>query len=750
MESRRRPLHQRSNSQINAAGIKQADDVSSSLASTQVLFHNLSTKKSQHQRTESFETSLQYNDENDSVPSRGTSVTSRRTAKTSRSSSREKKGGTLTLQVVRGSSRSSSVKSSDAAARVPSSGLPPYTGPPQDTSTIRFVRRSTSTSNALKIISSSKPSASALSTSTPAAAPSEKADHTRSFFSKLTSAAHLPSPDYIVAQAATVPTALDFDFSDEKEKDRSQSDSTSSSEPKTSTEVNIFNIVQNFPPPPPIPETPLLRAAAYKSTIRLVPHSPLNATPVSSHRSRSGSHSSRSGSTGTRSRSSTSSSSGSRPRSRPGDIHHKRRGSHTHVSRGSSKNSSNSYISSISAIGLPPSRPLPTPPERSPGSTFQQETRGSSTSFIPALPKLPKSILKKGRTLRETETASNPDVASSIDAVQYPEIQPALSWILETPAPLKINKPKRARMQVAQDEGSRAIPSSSGGERPHSHGLFGRVGTNSTTWSEAGTSFGTTASAPAVNVQNVKGYSPQFLQTEGPRSQRGTLLSPDSSEGLSRQYSNLNKQSVPEWARVYYGRGAPLPNHQEDDEDDLAITAVKRPQAAHLQRINTHAANTPIAWMGTLNPEGQDLRDQFNQPRLDNYPIDRSERINVHLILACVGFVFPIAWFIGAFYRLPPQKRRERRERQEIRRAVSGNSIPRSQSSHVRGPSITHYSDSFDTESLPSITTFEEGRRWDNARWWRNLNRVLSVLGLFVIGAIIALLVIGLKARRTR
>ncbi|KAF3925590.1 hypothetical protein ABW21_db0204710 [Orbilia brochopaga] len=746
MDSRRRPLHQRSNSQINAAGIKQADDVSSSLASTQVLFHNLSTKKSQHQQTESFEAGLQqaakYNDENDSVPSRGTSVTSRRTAKTSRSSSREKKAGTLTLQVVRGSSRSSSVKSSDAA-RVPS-GLPPYTGPPQDTSTIRFVRRSTSTSNALKIISS-KPSASA--PSTPKANPSsEKADHTRSFFSKLTSAAHLPSTDYIVAQAATVPSLNDFDFSlDEKE--RKPSDSTSSSEPKTSTEVNIFNIVQNFPPPPPIPETPLLRAAAYKSTIRLVPHSPLNATPVSSHRSRSGSHSSRSGSTGTRSRSSTSSSSGSRPRSRPGDIHHRRRGSHTHVSRGSSKNSGNSYISSISAIGLPPSRPLPTPPERSPGSTFQEASR-SAVSLVAALPKLPKSILKK-RTAQESEAASS-DITSSIDAVQYPEIQPALSWILETPAPLKINKPKRARMQVAHDEGSRAIPSSSGGERPHSHGLFGRVGTNSTTWSETGTSLATTSSAPAVNVQNVKGYSPQFLQTEGPRSQRGTLLSPDSSEGLSRQYSNLDKRSVPEWARVYYGRGAPLPNHQEDDEDDLAITAVRRPQAAHLQHTNTHAANTPIAWMGTINPEGQDLRDQFNQPRLENYPTDRSEQINVHLILACVGFVFPIAWFVGAFYKLPAQKRRERRERQEIRRAVSGASIPRSQSSHVRGPSVTHYDDSFDTESLPSFTTFEEGRRWDNARWWRNINRGLSVLGLLVIGAIIALLVVGLKARRTQ
>ncbi|EWC45110.1 hypothetical protein DRE_06249 [Drechslerella stenobrocha 248] len=722
---RRRPLHQRSNSQINA-GIKQADDVSSSLVSTQVLFHNLSTKRSQqHQRAESFEAGqAKYNDENEGVPSRGASVASKRTAKTSRSSSSEKRGGTLALQVVRGTSRSNSVKSSDARA---ASGLPPYTGPPQDTTTIRFVRRVPSASNALKIIS--KPSASALSSSKTT---SEPADHTHSSsFYNLTSAEHGPSPDYL-AQAA-VSNATYFDFS---LPDRKPSVSTSSSEPKTSTEVNISSIVQNFPPPPPIPETPLLRASANRSTIRLVPHSPLNATPVSSHRSRSGSRSSRSGSTGTRSRSSTSSSGGSRPRSRPGDIH-RRPGSNNQVSRGSSKHSSNSYFSSISAIGLPPSRPLPTPPDRSPGSTFQEVVgAGHSTA---TLPRFPKSILKKARSDQEI------GATSSIDAVQYPEIQPALSWILETPAPLKINKPKRARMQVAPDEAPRAIHSSNGAK---TNGL-GRVNTNSTAFSEGATSFGTTPSVTALNVLNVRGYSPQVLQTEGPRSQRATVFSQaesSSSNGIIRHPSVLNKQSVPEWARVYYGRGAPLPNYQEDD--DLAITPViQRPRPAHLH-LNTDTSQAGLAWMGTLNPEGQDLRDQFHQPRLENYPIDRSERINIHLVLACVGFVFPVAWFVGAFYRLPPQTRRERRERQEIRRAVSGASIPPSQSSHVRGPSITHLDDdSFDTESLPSFTTFEEGRRWDNARWWRNLSRVMSVVGLLVLGAVIALLVVGLKAR---
>ncbi|KAF3924985.1 hypothetical protein AA313_de0201330 [Arthrobotrys entomopaga] len=530
---RRRPLHQRSNSQINSAGIKKAEDVSSSLASSQTLFNNLSgIGWSQPSRTDLFEASLpsKYNNENETAPSRGTSVTSKRTAKTDRSLSPEKKnGGKLALQVV---SRNGSVKSSDL--RIPS-GPPPYT----------------------------------------------------------------------------------------------------------------------------------------------------------------------------------------------------------------------SYIASINAIGLPPSRPLPTPPGQSPVLLIDGAAEPLPS---PALPKFPKPILKRPRTLQEIE-ASSPDVTPPINAAQFPEIQPALSWILETeqlkaPAPLKINKPKRARMQAPEDEGTRAT-SSHGGAKVNG---LARFDTNSSqSVSEVGTS--SSGSAPPPNVRNVKGRNPLLLRTDGFQSQRATVFSPaeSSATGLRRNSSNpsyYNGLGVPEWARVYYGRGAPLPNFQEED-DDLAITTVQRPKPVHLQRINTHISHAGSIWMGTLNPEGRDLQDQFNQPRLENFPVNRSERFNFHLILACVGFVFPLAWFIGAFYPLPEQKRRERRERQEIRRAVQGVVAPPSRSSHVRGPSVTHYDDSVDTESLPSFTTFEEGRRWDNARWWRNVNRILSVFGILVIGAIIALLVVGLKRRHT-
>jgi hypothetical protein len=37
--------------------------------------------------------------------------------------------------------------------------------------------------------------------------------------------------------------------------------------------------------------------------------------------------------------------------------------------------------------------------------------------------------------------------------------------------------------------------------------------------------------------------------------------------------------------------------------------------------------------------------------------------------------------------------------------------------------------------------------RYESARWWRNLNRVMSIVGLLIIGAVVALAVVGVKQR---
>ena len=35
--------------------------------------------------------------------------------------------------------------------------------------------------------------------------------------------------------------------------------------------------------------------------------------------------------------------------------------------------------------------------------------------------------------------------------------------------------------------------------------------------------------------------------------------------------------------------------------------------------------------------------------------------------------------------------------------------------------------------------------RYESAKWWRNLNRGMTIVGLFLIGAVVALVVVGIQ-----
>ena len=51
-----------------------------------------------------------------------------------------------------------------------------------------------------------------------------------------------------------------------------------------------------------------------------------------------------------------------------------------------------------------------------------------------------------------------------------------------------------------------------------------------------------------------------------------------------------------------------------------------------------------------------------------------------------------------------------------------------------------------DVEAQPAEPMLTlDAMRYNSARWWRNLNRGMSIVGLLVLGAIIALIVIGMK-----
>jgi hypothetical protein len=81
-------------------------------------------------------------------------------------------------------------------------------------------------------------------------------------------------------------------------------------------------------------------------------------------------------------------------------------------------------------------------------------------------------------------------------------------------------------------------------------------------------------------------------------------------------------------------------------------------------------------------------------------------------------FFFPSAWISAALLPLPPKPQPALREKNP----AHGRVTPLDFTRQVRQIDETRY---------------------ESARWWRNLNRLMAVIGLFIIGAIVALIVVG-------
>lgn len=94
---------------------------------------------------------------------------------------------------------------------------------------------------------------------------------------------------------------------------------------------------------------------------------------------------------------------------------------------------------------------------------------------------------------------------------------------------------------------------------------------------------------------------------------------------------------------------------------------------------------------------------------------------NMQVALFAAGFILPFAWMIAAFLPLPPDPHAEMEERD-------------------------HRSSLLDEErDLPRRVAAIDETLFQSARWWRALNRYMSVIGLVVVGAIAALVVVGVK-----
>ncbi|KAK3368047.1 hypothetical protein B0H63DRAFT_66953 [Podospora didyma] len=242
----------------------------------------------------------------------------------------------------------------------------------------------------------------------------------------------------------------------------------------------------------------------------------------------------------------------------------------------------------------------------------------------------------------------------------------------------------------------------------------------------------------------------------------------------SSSRANSLTSSIPAWAKVYYGSGerrflgAPSivsPSEAGDsrpgssafmssdspntDHFPMNIHSSRR-RAKEVRQTTSHRAfsdsgsmeitaapmnqdynvfrsikrKTSSIWSPHLRMDRRATRYSVWDPPSVTWSADTGilGKRNAQVVLFTLGFIFPFAWMIAALLPLPPNPTLHMLERDSSQ----------SQFSRAR-PEYT-----FTPRAIDET-------RYESARWWRNLNRLMSILGLLIIGAVIALVVVGAK-----
>ncbi|KAF7186087.1 hypothetical protein HII31_12614 [Pseudocercospora fuligena] len=102
-------------------------------------------------------------------------------------------------------------------------------------------------------------------------------------------------------------------------------------------------------------------------------------------------------------------------------------------------------------------------------------------------------------------------------------------------------------------------------------------------------------------------------------------------------------------------------------------------------------------------------------------------RCNRQVLLFVLGFIIPLFWMLGAVLPLPKQPASPG----DLEKQIAGSE------DDVQAAMMAH-------EAGDAERRWREERKYLKAKWWRMLNRIMSVVGLLVIGAVIALVVVAL------
>jgi len=113
-------------------------------------------------------------------------------------------------------------------------------------------------------------------------------------------------------------------------------------------------------------------------------------------------------------------------------------------------------------------------------------------------------------------------------------------------------------------------------------------------------------------------------------------------------------------------------------------------------------------------------------PSIDEpFPADLWGKGNRQIVCFCLGFLFPPLWILAAFLSLPKCAWRQNSNGDDIWTPPEVNvGNEKSEADRIRLEAQEKW-------------TWDEERRFLKARWWRNLNRIMSVIGVGILAAIV-------------
>ncbi|PBP16314.1 hypothetical protein BUE80_DR012765 [Diplocarpon rosae] len=262
--------------------------------------------------------------------------------------------------------------------------------------------------------------------------------------------------------------------------------------------------------------------------------------------------------------------------------------------------------------------------------------------------------------------------------------------------------------------------------RPSRARLSGYIGSSSSDHRRTNTVRSTTSSRTNSMLAN---SIPTWAKLYYGSGERRFLLAPGSSAGGtdSRNNSFRSGSSIMDHypASIYSPRRRPREGSRGGSVEITPATEGRIPNDLPASRFRTWSLTS--RWSPHLRLDRRAARRSVWEPPVDNWSTERGwfGRRNAQVVMFIVGFIFPFAWMIAAILPLPPKPVPSMREQDNRTSNLdSSNEMPNDYARQLGPAGEVNY---------------------ESAKWWRRLNRGMSVIGLLVIAAVIVLVVVGLK-----